>query len=158
MIELCKETLKDLVAIRAREGEKLKAFLLEKLHSIPELVAKIKAKMPEILNNYRARLIHRLEEIKSELDPQRIEQEIVIFAQKIDIMEELERIGAHVKEMTRLLQQGGFIGKNIDFMLQELNREANTMAAKSADLETTNTAVAIKILVEQMREQAQNIA
>lgn len=154
------KALDDLIKTRAREGAALKIFIEEKLPEIATLTKKIRSKFPHIIAVYREKLIKHLaeiNEIKRDFDHQRLEQELVLFAQKIDVTEELDRIDAHVKEINRMLQAGGHIGKNIDFILQELTREANTLAAKSADIEMSNAATTIKILVEQIREQTQNL-
>jgi uncharacterized protein (TIGR00255 family) len=110
-----------------------------------------------MLDLYRKRLRTRLAELASELDPQRIEQEMVLLAQKFDVAEELERILVHLDEVRRVLQQAGPVGRRLDFLMQELNREANTLGSKSIDIETTRASVDIKVLIEQMREQMQNI-
>ena len=115
------------------------------------------ARMPEVILRQRERLATRLRELAAELDEGRIEQEIVIFAQKVDVDEEMERLRAHVAEVRRLLDAHEAVGRRLDFLLQEMNREANTLAAKSADLPTTRASLEMRVLIEQMREQAQNV-
>ncbi|MCL5261095.1 MAG: YicC family protein [Gammaproteobacteria bacterium] len=151
------KTLADLEATRIREGAELKNFLMDKLSIVLQLTKKAEQRAPQILVNQKTKLLSRLAEIKGELDNTRLEQEMVFFAQRIDITEELDRLTTHAKEMQRILTNGGNVGKRLDFLLQELNREANTMAAKSVDNEITGIAVELKVYLEQMREQVQNI-
>lgn len=154
---LFKTTLQELLATRAREGNALIAFFNPKLQEILTNIANIKTRLPEILQQQKTKLLTHLAEIKMELDPNRLEQEMVYFAQKIDINEELERLETHVKEMQRTLKAGGNIGKRLDFLLQEFNRESNTIASKSVDAAITKIAVDLKVIIEQMREQVQNL-
>lgn len=157
IINLFQKALAELLQMRAREGKALIAFFAPKLQDILVQTAKIKTRFPEILALQKNKLLTHLAEIKSELDTSRLEQEMVYFAQKIDINEELERLETHVKEMERTLKAGGNIGKRLDFLLQEFNRESNTIASKSLDPETTKIAVELKVCIEQMREQVQNL-
>ena len=147
----------DLITARAREGEALEKVLLAKLKNIDAEAKKVKKRLPDILKLQHEKLQSRLSDAKIELDPNRLEQEMVMFANKIDITEELDRLNTHVSEVKRIIEKGGAIGRRLDFFMQELNREANTMASKSVDAATTQVAVAIKVLIEQMREQVQNI-
>jgi len=154
---LLEETLGELIAARAREGAALRQFIEERLEAVSAEVAKVKTRVPEVLTSVRERLQTRLAEVKGELDPARLEQELVLLAQKIDVTEEMDRLDAHVKEVRRVLKGGGAVGRRLDFLMQELNREANTLGSKSQDSETTQSSVELKVLIEQMREQIQNI-
>ncbi|SPY32030.1 K+ -transporting ATPase [Pasteurella canis] len=143
--------------MRAREGEKVQALIEQRLATISIEADKVRSKMPEILQWQRDRLLQRFEEINLQADPQRLEQEMVLVAQRVDVAEELDRLQLHVKETQAILQKGGAIGRKLDFMMQELNRESNTLASKSINTEVTNSAVELKVLIEQMREQIQNL-
>jgi uncharacterized protein (TIGR00255 family) len=154
---LLDRALDDLTATRGREGEKLKNLLLERIASMQALVAKLAPRMPQLVNNYRERLTARLKDAMISLDDERLKQELVLFASKIDVDEELSRLIAHFGEIRRILDKGGAAGKRLDFLMQELNREANTLGSKSVDMEFTQTSMALKVLIEQMREQIQNI-
>ncbi|RTR04357.1 YicC/YloC family endoribonuclease [Halomonas nitroreducens] len=149
--------LDDLVAGRAREGEQLAALIRERLAAIRVQVAEVRRLLPEILERQRHQLLERLEAMRTELDPQRLEAELVLLAQKADVAEELDRLETHVLEVERQLKQKGPIGRRLDFLMQELNREANTLSSKSVVAESTRCAVELKVLIEQMREQIQNI-
>lgn len=142
---------------RAREGERLKTVLLERLEACAAITAAVRPKLPTILNAYMNKLATRLSEALGNVDDDRLKQEFALFAQKMDIDEELSRLTTHLSEVTRILNKGGQVGKRIDFLMQELNREANTLGSKSMSPETTQAAVELKVLVEQMREQVQNI-
>jgi len=156
-IELFNTALDELIASREREGEELKGFLLQRIESIREIVVTIRVKMPEILAGQKQSLLERLEELKAELEPIRLEQEIALLAQKADVDEELDRLDSHLKEVQRVLGLAGQKGRRLDFLMQELNREANTLSSKSIVIDTTLSAVELKVLIEQMREQIQNI-
>jgi uncharacterized protein (TIGR00255 family) len=149
--------LDELRETREREGARLEQFLQERLAAIDAHVRTVHALLPEVLGAFRERLRTRLAELQASLDPARIEQEIVLFANRTDVAEELERLAAHVQEARRALAAGGQVGRRLDFLMQEFNREANTLASKSADLRVTNAAVELKVLIEQMREQVQNL-
>lgn len=149
--------LTEFIAMRAREGEKLNALLQQRLDAVEVEANKVRSKMPEILQWQRDRLLQRFDEINLQVDPQRVEQEIVLLAQRVDVAEELDRLQLHVKETKAILQKGGAVGRKLDFMMQELNRESNTLASKSISTEVTNSAVELKVLIEQMREQIQNL-
>ena len=151
------ELLIEFIAMRAREGEKLQAIIQQRLDSITLEAEKVRSKMPEILQWLRERLQQRFEEIQLQADPQRLEQEMVLLAQRIDVAEELDRLQMHVKETSSILKKGGAIGRKLDFMMQELNRESNTLASKSINADVTASAVELKVLIEQMREQIQNL-
>lgn len=142
---------------RSREGAELKRFIEQRLDAIAVQVVSVRELMPNILNAQRERLRTRIEELSAELDPDRLEQEIVLLAQKADVDEELDRLDTHLLEVRRTLGQKNAIGRRLDFLMQELNREANTLSSKSIVSETTQAAVELKVLIEQMREQIQNI-
>lgn len=151
------QALNELIDARAREGEKLAEMITTRLTAVSEQVATVKSLLPQILERQRAQLLERLEVAKTELEPQRLEAELVLVAQKADVDEELDRLTAHVGEVSRQLAQKGPKGRRLDFLMQELNREANTLSSKSVVAETTRCAVELKVLIEQMREQIQNI-
>ncbi|MDN3524841.1 YicC/YloC family endoribonuclease [Halomonas sabkhae] len=154
---LFRRALDDLEAGRAREGEKLAALIEQRLDGIGEQVSEVRRLLPEILIRQREQLQERLESARAELDPQRLEAEMVLVAQKADVAEELDRLETHVAEVRRQLRAAGPIGRRLDFLMQELNREANTLSSKSVVTDTTQCAVELKVLIEQMREQIQNI-
>lgn len=156
-LALFKDTLAELIDTRKREGEELHGFISARLQSIRTIVTDTQARMPEILAAQQQALRDRLAELKIDLDPTRLEQEIVMFAQKWDIDEELDRLDAHLNEVERVLALEEPSGRRLDFLMQELNREANTLSSKSIVSETTHNAVDLKVLIEQMREQIQNI-
>jgi len=151
------ETLEQLSANREREGAELRRFIEARLESIEKQVAGVRELLPQILEAQRDKLRTRLQELLGELDRDRLEQEIVLLAQKADVDEELDRLEAHVAETRRVLAGGGAIGRRLDFLMQEFNREANTLSSKSVVTDTTQAAVELKVLIEQMREQVQNI-
>lgn len=157
VLHTVKKTLQDLVSVRQREGEELKQLFLQRMNAILQEVVKVKDNLPRVIAYQRERLQKRFAEAKLELDPLRLEQEMVVFAQKIDVAEEIDRIETHVAEVRRVLQEGGMVGRRLDFLLQELNREANTLGSKSVDAVLAHAAVEIKVLIEQVREQVQNI-
>lgn len=157
IIKLLDKALEDLIAARAREGEELKQLFLQRLESMKAEVAKVRQRLPAILTAQRERLVKRFTDVKLEMDSGRLEQEMVMFAQRIDVTEELDRIDAHISEVRRVLKQGGLAGRRLDFLMQELNREANTLGAKSVDVDTTRASVELKVLIEQVREQVQNV-
>ena len=157
ILQLFEKTLTDLIATRKREGAALVKIMQSKLREVLAITGKVKTKIPLVLANQRAKIMQRLDEIKSELDQTRLEQEMAYIVQRMDVAEELDRLETHSKEIGRILMTGGNIGKRLDFLMQELNREANTLASKSVDIEVTQAAVELKVLIEQMREQVQNI-
>lgn len=156
-LSLLTRALDELVANRAREGARLQEFLLARLAGMEKIVNDTRALLPDIQRLYRERLEARLKEIKEQLEPARLEQEIVLFANRTDVAEELDRLTAHFAEIRRVLNGAEQAGRRLDFLMQELNREANTLASKSADLRQTNASVELKVLIDQMREQIQNI-
>ncbi|MDY0011480.1 MAG: YicC/YloC family endoribonuclease [Rhodocyclaceae bacterium] len=155
--EMAEAALGDLVDSRRREGEKLSAMISQRLARIRELVASLEPRMPAIVAEYQERLATRLREAVANLDEERIRQEVALFAQRIDVAEELSRLNVHVAEAERILKTGGSAGKRLDFLMQEFNREANTLASKSAATDVTGIAMELKVLIEQMREQVQNL-
>ena len=157
LLDLMQKTLQEFTAFRSREGEKLAAFLSERLEKIEALRSEVMPHVPAAIAAYEARLIKRLQDALQNADDERIRQEITLFASKIDVDEELSRLASHLSEMRRILKQGGAVGKRLDFLMQELNREANTLGSKSVDAEVSRSAMEMKILIEQMREQIQNL-
>ena len=151
------QVLGQFIDSRQSEGSKLKSLIEQRLDNIQAQVIKVRAHMPQILDWQRQKLIDRLAEAKIELDPLRVEQEIVLLAQRIDVAEELDRLETHIGETRKILSKGGACGRRLDFMMQEFNRESNTLGSKSINAETTQVAVELKVLIEQMREQIQNI-
>jgi len=149
--------LDDLVATREREGAELQGFITQRIDSIREIVVSVREKMPEILAKQKQALLDRLHDLQAELEPTRLEQEVSLLAQKADVEEELDRLDSHLNEVARVLNAKGQKGRRLDFLMQELNREANTLSSKSIVVETTLSAVELKVLIEQMREQIQNI-
>lgn len=150
-------TLDDLVATREREGAELQGFIQQRIDSVRKIVANIRSKMPEILAKQKQNILDRLAELQVELEPTRLEQEVSLLAQKADVEEELDRLDSHLNEVERVLNAKGQKGRRLDFLMQELNREANTLSSKSIVVETTLSAVELKVLIEQMREQIQNV-
>ena len=150
-------TMEDFLASRASEGANLKALIEQRLAGIQVEVKKVREHLPQIIEWQRQKLTDRLAEAKVELDPARIEQEIVLLAQKIDVAEELDRLEMHINETNKIMKKGGACGRRLDFMMQEFNRESNTLGSKSINAEVTQSAVELKVLIEQMREQIQNI-
>jgi len=157
VFELLDLTIKDLLEGRAREGDKLAALIQQRCQSITKVIAIVKERLPEIMQKWREKLVTRMQEASVEVDETRLEQELVIIAQKTDVDEELDRLTAHVTEVERVLKDQKPIGRRLDFLMQELNREANTLGSKSIDTETTKASVDLKVFIEQMREQIQNI-
>jgi len=155
--KLVQKGLLDLNASRAREGEKLKALVLERLSQIETLVTKVKPLLPALTKEYQVKLEKKLQESLKNLDQERVAQELVLFAQRIDVDEELTRLTAHISEVKRILSSDAPAGKRLDFLMQELNREANTLGSKSVSVQTTQVSMELKVLIEQMREQIQNI-
>jgi len=156
-LELLDDTLQQLSEGREREGGKLQALLEQRCSALSAEAARVREALPEILVRQRDRLAARLEEFRSELDASRLEQEFVLLANRIDVQEELDRLDVHVTEVRRVLDQDEPVGRRLDFLMQEFNREANTLGSKSVDSVTTSAAVEMKVIIEQMREQIQNI-
>jgi len=152
-----REATAQLLIARATEGTKVRAMLEERCRDIEAIVAAVKQRLPEVLVEMRAKLEQRVETLQVQVDPERLEQEIAILAQKLDVAEELDRLIAHIAEVRAGFDSDQPVGRRLDFLMQELNREANTLGSKSADTITTQAAVDLKVLIEQMREQVQNV-
>ena len=157
VLELLDETLDDLIATREREGTRIVDMVASRCEQVATIVAQVRSRQPELVESARIRLRERLAEVMDKLDGDRVEQEIVIIATKLDVSEELDRLDAHVGEVRRVLDQRQPVGRRLDFLMQELNREANTLGSKSTDAQTTRAAVDLKVLIEQIREQIQNV-
>jgi len=156
-VALVKAAIEEFAATRAREGDKLNAMLIERIARMQERLSQIQPQVPEAITAYQDRLAARLREVLAASDEERIRQEIAMFGVKIDVAEELNRLGAHLEEVRRVLGSGGAVGKRLDFLMQELNREANTLGSKSVSKELSDAGLEFKLLIEQMREQIQNI-
>lgn len=157
VMDLVELGLEALNASRAREGEKLKALIEDRIKQIGDLVLQVKPLLPALAKSYQLKLEAKLHETLKTIDQERIAQELVMFAQRIDVDEELTRLSAHITEVQRILNSKDPAGKRLDFLMQELNREANTLGSKSVSIETTQVSMQLKVLIEQMREQIQNI-
>ena len=157
LLQQLNKTLDVVLETRQREGEKLKAILLERCDAAEQIVSNIKNRIPEILIALRDRLMTRAQELLIELDSERLEQEVLLLAQKYDVAEEMDRMETHIKEVKRVLDSKEPVGRRLDFLMQELNREANTLGSKAAHYDCSKASVDLKVLIEQMREQIQNI-
>ena len=157
VMALLEQGLRDLSEARAREGDKLKAIILERVQAMEVQVAKVRPLLPGLIQAYQQKLATKLQEVLQTADEERVRQELTLFAQRIDVDEELERLNTHLQEVRRILGAGGLVGKRLDFLMQELNREANTLGSKSVSTETSQVSMELKVLIEQMREQIQNI-
>ncbi len=155
--QLTAATLAELAATRAREGQRLYELIEQRCAALAVLVEQVRARLPEVHTRVRTRLAERVAELTANVDPERLEQELALLLQRLDVDEELDRLGAHIEEIRRVTQGNEPAGRRLDFLMQELNREANTLSSKSQDLETTRAAVDMKVLIEQMREQVQNV-
>jgi uncharacterized protein (TIGR00255 family) len=151
------ETLQNLVDTRAREGARLQELIETRCSALEQIVQQVRARLPEIHARVRQRLVDRVAELGTTVDNDRLEQEIVLLLQRLDVAEELDRLSGHIEETRRVIAGTEAAGRRLDFLMQELNREANTLSSKSQDLETTRFAVDMKVMIEQMREQVQNI-
>ena len=151
------EALEQLVAMRQTEGSALAALIQQRLDSIADITQQFREKLPQIMAQYEQRFRDRLADIQTELEPGRLEQELVMMLQKADVDEELDRLTTHIGEVRNNLKSSAAIGRRLDFLMQELNREANTLSSKAIDSDATQAAVELKVLIEQMREQIQNI-
>jgi uncharacterized protein (TIGR00255 family) len=156
-LALLAQALDELSATRSREGEKLKALLQERVDQMERIAAEVAPQLPQVLRAYQEKLSARLQDAAVGQDEDRMRQEVVLFAAKIDVDEELSRLQTHLAEVRRVLEKGGAAGKRLDFLMQELNREANTLGAKSPASAVSQASMELKILIEQMREQIQNI-
>lgn len=150
-------TITAFIDAREREGAALKTLIEQRLDGVTEEVRKVRAQMPDILLWQRERLQSKLDDAQIQVDPNRLEQELILLAQRIDVAEELDRLDAHVKETHKILKKKEAVGRRLDFMMQEFNRESNTLASKSINADITSSAIELKVLIEQMREQIQNI-
>ena len=157
MLDLLERTLDELVSSRVREGEAIKRLLVQRCDAMSGLVGQARGLLPEIRAALRARLEARLAELDTEADPGRLEQELVLQMQKMDVDEELDRLEGHIGELLSVLERDEPVGRRLDFLMQELNREANTLGSKSVAAGTTNISVELKVLIEQLREQIQNV-
>lgn len=149
--------LKDFICARASEGQNLKVMIEQRLDAISVEADKVQAFMPEVIEWQRKRIVDKFTDANIDLDSTRVEQELVLLAQKMDVAEELDRLNSHVSETRKILNKGGAQGRRLDFMMQEFNREANTLGSKSINTDVTASAVELKVLIEQMREQIANI-
>lgn len=156
-LALLDDSLHELIAMRVREGEKIKALVEQRCSAMHAILGQVRHELPKIMASLRARLMNRFAELALELDPLRLEQEMLILIQKTDIDEEIERLEMHAKEICSLVHHHEPVGRRLDFLMQELNREANTLGAKSIGIETTRASLELKVIIEQMREQIQNI-
>ena len=156
-LSLFENALDELKSGRNREGAELARLINERLDSMSQEITTLRALVPQMLAAQRQKILDRFTDMQAELDPQRLEQEMVLLAQKSDVAEELDRLVTHVTEVRRVLKSGGAAGRRLDFLMQELNREANTLGSKAFDPRSTQSAVNLKVLIEQMREQVQNI-
>ena len=149
--------LDELIENRLREGERMEKLIRDRCTAMQQIVDNVRQQLPDIRQHYREKLTARLEELKASVDRERLEQELVFLAQKMDVDEELDRLDAHLTELNDVLERDEAVGRRLDFLMQELNREANTLGSKSADISTTQVSVELKVLIEQMLEQIQNI-
>ena len=149
--------LSELIEMRKAEGQRLEALILDRLDQVVVIVKQVQTRLPKVLTAVREKLLNRFNSLEIEADSDRLEQELVIIAQKLDVAEELDRLLSHIEATRETLASDKPVGRKLDFLMQEFNREANTLSSKSADAETTQAAVNLKVLIEQMREQVQNI-
>lgn len=156
-LELFDSTLEDYIDTRQREGDKTAQMLIERCDGIDKIIQQVKVLRPKTLERQRAKLIARIDELDTDHDAGRLEQELLYIAQRLDVAEELDRLTAHLSELRDILQRNEPVGRRLDFLVQEFNREANTLSSKSADADTTALSVDLKVLIEQMREQVQNL-
>jgi uncharacterized protein (TIGR00255 family) len=156
-MELFRQALQQLQQDRRREGSKLAEIVQQRNRQMGEHLAAVRQRAPQMLGEVQERIAARLQEVREQLEPQRLEQEMVLISQRLDVDEELERLGVHIEELDNILERPGPHGRRLDFLLQELNRETNTLTSKSSDIAITRHAVDMKVLIEQMREQIQNI-
>lgn len=154
---LLREALAAFTAARAGEGERIAVMLRSRAEALHRIVGAVRARLPEVQSRIRAKMQEKLAALGAEGNPERLEQEIALLLQKMDVAEELDRLGSHVAELEATLAADDAVGRKLDFLMQEFNREANTLSSKSQDIETTRAAVELKVLIEQMREQVQNV-
>lgn len=156
-MDLLEKTLIELVKVRESEGQRMESMVLQRRQALVEIVAKERSRRPQIIQAQREKILARLAELKAEPNMDRFEQELVYLTQKMDVDEELDRLDSHFQELVDIFKRDEPIGRRLDFIMQELNREANTLGSKSVDITTTQASVELKVLIEQMREQVQNI-
>ena len=156
-IQLLDQCLDDLIQTRLREGQRLSEFIFQRCDQIAEVIVQVRQRRPQMLDALRDKILKRIHDLQLTLDSHRLEQELVLLAQRFDVDEEIDRLMAHLDEINRILERNEPMGRRLDFLMQELNREANTLASKSHDSITTQAAVELKVLIEQMREQIQNL-
>jgi uncharacterized protein (TIGR00255 family) len=156
-LDLIREALNELNDTRLREGQRIRDLMLARCTTMRTQVVAVRARLPEISQRLRERIVERITQLGATPDSERLEQELVLYAHKMDVDEELDRLGAHLEEVTSVLDSPEPAGRRLDFLMQELNREANTLSSKSQDTETTRAAVDLKVMIEQMREQVQNV-
>jgi uncharacterized protein (TIGR00255 family) len=156
-LELLREALNELNETRLREGQRIREMLLTRCLTMRAQVEAVRVRLPEVSKRMRDRIVERITQLGTTIDPERLEQELVLYANKMDVDEELDRLGAHLDEVTSVLGSPEPACRRLDFLMQELNREANTLSSKSQDSETTRAAVDMKVMIEQMREQVQNV-
>jgi len=157
VLDCLHKSIDEFLETRKREGDKLSAMIIERCNAIQDIVSHVEEIIPKVLSARKEKIINRIAEFDFDQDDKRIEQEVVLLAQKMDVTEETDRLTAHITEVRNVLKQNKPIGRRLDFLMQELNREANTLGSKSIDTETTRASVDLKVLIEQMREQIQNI-
>ena len=156
-LQLCEQNFDELIKVREREGSEIQQFLENCLQDMETEIAKVTGTVESVLVAQKQRLLDKIHDLGLDLDQQRLEHEMVYWAQKLDVNEELQRLDAHIKEVRSIINKGGVVGRRLEFLMQELNREANTLGSKSADLATTQVSVELKVSIEQMREQVQNV-
>ena len=157
LLKLIDEAIEIVIDTRQREGKKIKEMLAERCSKIKEIINDVREQMPIIIQKIRKKLSQRVQEISDELDNERLEQELLFLSQKMDIEEEIDRLKVHADEVIRVINQKEPVGRRLDFLMQEMNRESNTLGSKSNHIHTSNASVELKVLIEQMREQIQNI-
>ncbi|HEU4486339.1 MAG TPA: YicC/YloC family endoribonuclease, partial [Povalibacter sp.] len=156
-LELLKQALAELNETRAREGLRIRELLSSRCTAMRILVQNVRQRLPEISQRLRERIVERIAQLGTTPDQERLEQELVLYAHKMDVDEEMDRLAGHLDEVAAVLDSSDPAGRRLDFLMQELNREANTLSSKSQDVETTRAAVDMKVIIEQMREQVQNV-
>lgn len=157
LLQTFDDALKALVSERQREGSATREMIMQRLNSMQQYVKQVDSMLPQLIQQQRNKLLARIEQFSMEIDPARIEQEVVLLAQRADVAEEVDRLFTHIIEMQSALTSGGVLGRRLDFLLQEMQREANTLGSKSSDMQMTHIAVELKVLIEQIREQIQNV-
>jgi uncharacterized protein (TIGR00255 family) len=157
ILDMLESTVDNLLKTRSREGQQLAELLIDRSHKMRQLIESAKLRMPDVLSNVRTKLTARVAELVADPNFERLEQELALMTHKMDVDEELDRLETHVTELLHSLKQAEPVGRRLDFLMQEMNREANTLGSKSADREMTQISIELKVLIEQMREQIQNI-